>query len=300
MIHKDGILLIDKESGPSSFKVVEKVKGALKAKKAGHAGTLDPFATGLLVVLLNKGTKLSSFLMSQDKVYQAALRLGIETDTQDLSGKVVRKGDIGRITGGTIKEKSLQFLGSIKQIPPRYSAVHHQGKRAYELARQGIAFDLPERRVTINYINLLSIELPTVWIEVGCSSGTYIRALATDLGRALGCGAHLTSLRRVKSGSFLADNAFTVPEISQRVSSNCLDEVIMGLKDSLTGMAEVEISGQLARKIRAGYQPQKGEISIKSSWSRDYSGSLKVITKGELVAVLRETTGGYDIIKVFV
>lgn len=299
MIQKDGIIIVDKESGPTSFMVVKRIKDILKVKKAGHAGTLDPFATGVLVALLNQGTKLFPFLMSQDKVYKAALRLGIERDTQDLTGRVIKETAIGRLTREDIEHKTRQFLGRIKQVPPLYSAVHHHGKRAYELARDGLEVDLQERDVRIDYINILSVDLPHVWIEVGCSSGTYIRALAADLGRSLGTGAHLTFLRRIKSGQFLIDNAFTLTQMAQHLSNDTVDEMIISLKDALKGMVEVEISNTLARKIRNGYKPHKGELSwedIPSFNPRDY---LKVVVGEELVAILKEASDGYETDRVF-
>ena len=299
MIQKDGIIIVDKESGPTSFMVVKRIKDILKVKKAGHAGTLDPFATGVLVALLNQGTKLFPFLMSQDKVYKAALRLGIERDTQDLTGRIIKEKAIGRLTREDIEHKTRQFLGRIKQVPPLYSAVHHHGKRAYELARDGLKVDLQERDVRIDYINILSVDLPHVWIEVGCSSGTYIRTLAADLGRSLGTGAHLTFLRRIKSGQFLIGNAFTLTQIAQHLSNDTVDEVIISLKDALKGMVEVEIPNTLARKIRNGYKPHRGELSwedIPSFNPRDY---LKVVVGEELVAILKEASDGYEIDRVF-
>jgi len=299
MIQKDGIIIVDKESGPTSFMVVKRIKDVLKVKKAGHAGTLDPFATGVLVALLNQGTKLFPFLMSQDKVYKAALRLGIERDTQDLTGRIIKEKAIGRLTREDIEHKTRQFLGRIKQVPPLYSAVHHHGKRAYELARDGLEVDLQERDVRIDYINILSVDLPHVWIEVGCSSGTYIRTLAADLGRSLGTGAHLTFLRRIKSGQFLIGNAFTLTQIAQHLSNDTVDEVIISLKDALKGMVEVEIPNTLARKIRNGYKPHRGELSwedIPSFNPRDY---LKVVVGEELVAILKEASNGYEIDRVF-
>jgi len=295
----DGIILVDKESGPSSFRIVEKVKGLIKAKKAGHAGTLDPFATGVLIVLLNQGTKLSPFLMSHDKVYKASLKLGIETDTQDLTGRIIDKKDIGSLTYEMIKRSTTQFIGTIKQVPPFYSAVHYNGKRAYELARNGIAIDLQAKDVRVDYITILSVDFPTVWFEVGCSSGTYIRTLAADLGRSLGVGAHLISLRRIKSGPFHVDDALTLEQIAHHLSNNTIDEVIIPLRNALKGMMEVEIPDQLAKKIRNGYQPNWDELSrehISSFNSNDY---LKTITGEELVAILKEDESGYNIIKVF-
>jgi len=299
MIQRDGVIIVDKESGPSSFTVVERIKNLVRAKKAGHAGTLDPFATGVLAVLLNQGTKLSPFLMSQDKGYKAALRLGIETDTQDLTGNIIKKKDVGRLTRETIRQKTLQFLGTIKQVPPPYSAVHHKGRRAYELARDGIPIDLQEREVRVDYINILSVDLPAVWIEVGCSSGTYIRSLAADLGRSLDTGAHLTSLRRIKSGPFLVDNAVTVTQIAHHLSNNTVDEVIMQLKDALKGMKEAEIPDTLARKIRNGYRLHRGELPLENISSFDSGGYLKTVRGNELVAILREASNGYDIVRVF-
>ncbi len=295
----DGIIVVDKEPGPSSFRVVERVKSLIKAKKAGHAGTLDPFATGVLVVLLNQGTKLSPFLMSQDKVYKSALRIGIETDTNDLTGRIIKREDIGMITKEAIKHETLQFLGTIKQVPPKYSAVHHNGKRAYELARNGLEVNLQPKDVRIDYINILSVDLPYVWIEVGCSSGTYIRSLAADLGRSLGTGAHLTFLRRIRSGPFLIDNAFTVTQISQHLSNNTFDQVIIPLKDALKGMMEIEIPDKLARKIRNGYRPRKGALSRENISSLNSGDYFKVVMGHELVAILRQDSNGYEISRVF-
>ena len=299
MIQRDGIIAVDKESGPSSFKVVERIKNLLRVKRAGHAGTLDPFASGVLVVLLNQGTKLSPFLMSQDKVYQAALRLGIETDTQDLTGRIIREAAIGRLTGEDIKRNTLQFLGWVKQVPPAYSAVHYRGKRAYELARSGSEANLKARDVRIGYINILSVDLPTVWIEVGCNAGTYIRTLAADMGRSLGTGAHLTFLRRIKSGPFLVDNTSSVTQIAQHLSNDTIDKLIIPLKDALKGMMEVDIPPALARKIRNGYRPGRDELRREDISSLYFGDYLKVVMGNELVAVLKEGSNGYEINRVF-
>jgi len=291
--------LVDKESGPSSFGIVERIKALIKAKKAGHAGTLDPFATGVLVVLLNRGTKLSPFLMSQDKVYKASLKLGIETDTQDLTGRIIDRKDIGNLTYETIEHATDQFIGAIKQIPPSYSAVHHNGKRAYQLVRNGIAIELQPKDVRIDYIRILSVDLPTVCFEVGCGSGTYIRTLAADLGRSLGVGAHLTSLRRVKSGPFHVDDALTLIQIAHRLSDNTIGEAIIPSKNVLQGMMEVEITHELAQKIRNGHQPNREELFPGSNPSLNSNDYLKAITGEELVAILKRGKEGYKIIRVF-
>ena len=299
MTQKDGIIIADKESGPSSFRVVETIKDLMGFKKVGHAGTLDPFASGVLIILLNQGTKLSPFVMAQDKIYRAALRLGIETDTQDVTGKIIRTREIGKLEQGTIKEKSQEFVGTIKQVPPLYSAVHYKGKRAYELARDGADVELKEREVRIQYIEILSVDLPTVWIEVCCSSGTYIRSIAADLGDSLGTGAHVTFLRRVQSGPFHVSDAVTVTQLAEYRSDRRLDEVIITLRKALKGMREVEVSDAVARKIRSGQKPRRGDIAHQAPASSPAGASLKAVMREELVAILEEARDGYNIVRVF-
>ncbi len=298
-MQRDGIIIVDKDPGLSSFKVVERVKDLVKARKAGHAGTLDPFASGVLVVLLNQGTKLSPFLMSQDKFYRAALKLGIETDTHDLTGRVTRIRDIEMVTRERIEEAARQFVGTIKQVPPLHSAIHHKGHRAYELARNGVAVDLQEREVRIEYINILAVDLPTVWIELSCSSGTYIRKLAADLGKSLGTGAHLTFLRRLRSGSFHVDHALSITQIGRYLSSNKVEEIIIPLKRALRQMAEIEISGALAKRIRNGHRPNREDLCWQNQPLYGSGGSLKAVLGEELVAILEEAGNGYNIVRVF-
>lgn len=295
----DGIMLVDKESGISSFGVVERVKHLTGARKVGHAGTLDPFATGLLIVLLNQGTKLSPFLMSQDKVYRAALRLGIETDTDDVTGTVIEERGVGTVGGKAIEEKIQGFVGTIKQVPPRYSAVHHKGKRAYELARKGVEFVPREREVRIDHITILTIDLPMVWIEVGCSSGTYIRSLASDLGRRLGTGAHLVSLRRMRSGLFHVDISYTVQQVTRHIANDKVEEVIIPLKDAVEGMREIEVPSTLAGRIRNGYIPQRGELNRQNVSLHSPGCYCKAVKGEELVAILRESNNGYEVRRVF-
>lgn len=295
----DGIMLVDKESGPSSFGVVERIKHLTGARKVGHAGTLDPFATGLLIVLLNQGTKLSPFLMSQDKVYRAALRLGIETDTGDVTGTIINEKGVGTLTEEAIEEGIQGFVGTIKQVPPRYSAVHHKGKRAYELARKGVEFVLREKEVRIDYITILTIDLPMVWIEVGCSSGTYIRSLASELGRRLGTGAHLGSLKRMRSGLFHVDISYTVQQITRHLANGTLEKAIIPLKDAAEGMREVEVPSILARRIRNGYMPQRGELDREDVSIHSPGRYCKAVTGEELVAILMESNNGYEVRRVF-
>ncbi|MEA3361415.1 MAG: tRNA pseudouridine(55) synthase TruB [Thermodesulfobacteriota bacterium] len=298
MTRKDGIIIIDKECGTSSFGVVDSVKGMVRAK-VGHAGTLDPFATGVLILLINQGTKLSHFLMSQDKVYRAALMLGVETDTQDLTGRVTKEKSVGNLSEEDIRRKALDFLGTIKQVPPAYSAVHYKGKRAYEFARNGIEVDLRERNVRVDYINVLSVDIPNVWIEVGCGSGTYIRTLASDLGRSLGVGAHLTFLRRIRSGFFSVNNAATLKEVEEHKANDNINELIIPLKDALKGIVEAEVSDKLAEKIRNGYRPLMDELRGKEMQPFSLDEYIKVVMGREMVAILKGNGKTLDIIRVF-
>jgi tRNA pseudouridine55 synthase len=299
LLTTDGIMLVDKESGISSFGVVERIKRLTGARKVGHAGTLDPFATGLLIVLINQGTKLSPFLMSQDKVYRAALRLGIETDTDDVTGTVIDERGVGSVDEGAIEEKIYGFVGTIKQVPPRYSAVHHKGKRAYELARKGVEFVPREREVRIDYITIRTIDLPALWIEVGCSSGTYIRSLASELGRQLGTGANLAFLRRMRSGLFHVGMSYTVQQVTRHLANDTLENVIIPLKDAVEGMREVEVSSTLASRIRNGYIPQRGELNRENVPMQGPGCYCKAVKGEELIAILRESNSGYEVHRVF-
>jgi len=200
----DGVLLLDKPEGLSSNHALQRAKRALDARKAGHTGTLDPFATGLLVCCLGRATKISSFMLEADKAYIATMQLGQETDSGDLTGNIVSQAppDFDGVPRASFEEALPNFRGEIDQIPPMYSALKRDGKPLYEYARQGIELDRPARRITIHRLELLDFDGKQATVEVHCSKGTYIRTLAQDIGRQLGCGAHLTALRRTKVGPF--------------------------------------------------------------------------------------------------
>ncbi len=209
-----GVCLIDKPENVSSFAMVSAVRRLLKIKKVGHAGTLDPFATGLLVICAGrKATRLISKFMDGEKEYLACLALGIRTETLDTEGKIIAQQKVGEITGDRIKKCLVRFTGKQKQVPPAYSALKHKGKPLYHYARQGIKIEKPPRDIFIRELEwmderaLVSGDIAEISIRVVCSKGTYIRSLADDIGTALGCGAHLKSLRRTKSGCFSVENA---------------------------------------------------------------------------------------------
>jgi tRNA pseudouridine55 synthase len=286
----DGILLIDKHEGETSYGVVRKVKSAFgkwKAPKVGHAGTLDPFASGLLIILVGQGTKLSSFIMSEKKVYQATIRLGVETDTLDPTGQVVKKNKVPDMNPAYITKKAQMFVGEVEQTPPVFSAVRYKGTRAYKLARKGIEMDLKRRKVTVFSLRIISIDLPDIAIEVACSSGTYIRSLAYDLGRELGTGAHLNSLRRLASGSFEAYNALSSRDILRKCNGSSLQNEIIPLRDALPGMGEIEVSRIIAGKVRNGYRPRWEEIFRDSSSVDCVDEYIKLVSGDELAAIIK-------------
>jgi tRNA pseudouridine55 synthase len=197
-----GVLVVDKTAGVTSFDAVALVRRRLGLKRVGHAGTLDPDATGVLPMLLGEATKLMAYLADQDKEYVATLRLGLTTDTGDLSGRVVAEAPVRNVDRARIEEACGAFLGRIKQVPPMFSAVHHGGRRLYELAREGLEVVREPREVVIHAIDVQEVSLPHVRVRVVCGRGTYLRTLAADLGAALGCGAAVDRLARTRVGPF--------------------------------------------------------------------------------------------------
>ncbi len=210
---ESGILLVDKPSEWTSHDVVNCVRHRFRIRKVGHCGTLDPIATGLLVLLLGRATKLSAQFMSQDKVYTGTMRLGVETDTEDRAGNVTAEAPVEPITEADIHAAAEAFRGEIMQVPPMVSAVKKDGKRLYKLARKGQVVEREPRPVTIHELTIDAIALPDVHFSLHCSKGTYVRTLCADIGRKLGCGAHMRDLRRTRSGSFRIEDASPMSEI---------------------------------------------------------------------------------------
>lgn len=203
-----GVFLVDKPAGPTSFRVVQQVRRALQIKKVGHTGTLDPFASGLLIICVGRpATRIIPRLMAGDKVYEAELKLGIETDTLDLEGQVVAETKVPVLDRTVVEGCLARFLGEQMQSPPAFSAVKHNGRPLYQYARQGVMIEKPARSVRIMELSCTFLGPETMGIRVRCSKGTYIRTLAADIGRTLGCGAHLTALRRLDNGPFSVTSA---------------------------------------------------------------------------------------------
>ncbi|MEN8135027.1 MAG: tRNA pseudouridine(55) synthase TruB [Thermodesulfobacteriota bacterium] len=211
---ESGIFMVDKPAGSSSFRMVQLVRRALNIKKTGHAGTLDPFATGLLVICSGRpATKLISHFMDGEKVYEATMLLGVETSTQDPEGEVTARQPVLDVTRERVEECLAGFVGEQTQVPPLYSALKYKGKPLYHYARKGIEIERAPRLITISAIECLGLDHETIKIRVRCGKGTYIRTLAADIGRALGCGAHLIALRRMQSGFFSVEDAVAGAEL---------------------------------------------------------------------------------------
>ena len=286
---RDGILLVDKGEGETSFGVVRKIRGVLGIKKVGHAGTLDPFATGLLVILTGQGTKLAPYIMTGSKTYRGTLRLGVETDTQDPTGQRISTRPVPDFSLEEIQQNASDFMGEIEQVPPAFSAVRYQGKRAYALARKGIGIELEKRKVRIYALDILGAELPEVTFQVVCSGGTYVRTLAADLGRRMSTGAHLKVLRRLGSAPFLVQDAVKSSWIGSCMGASDLEGRIISLRGALPGMEEVSTSGAMAQKIRNGYRPRWKELTGKVP--DGFPGApVKIVCGQDLVAIAEGMT----------
>ena len=284
-----GIIVIDKPAGISSAKVVAIVKKALKAGKAGHTGTLDPFATGVLICCLNNATKLSDFLIKDKKQYEAVLHLGIETDTEDITGTIIAVCDKIDFDNKEINSAFERFSGKIEQIPPAYSALKHKGVPLYKLARQGNPVKKPARSVIISDIRILDINLPEIRFKVRCSAGTYIRTLASDIGKTLGCGGHLKSLRRIQSGRFSVNDSIKLDKLEKLSLSKqnfaVLSDRIISMTDALPDMPAL-----LANEIQTG-RIKNGIIMTDHDFPYDYDafgrGPAKIIDKkNNIIAIV--------------
>jgi len=284
----DGVLIVDKEEGETSSSVVRKVKKLLEVGKVGHAGTLDPFATGLLLVLVGQGTKLSPYLMAGEKTYLGTLTLGSETDTLDRTGRITKVKPVPNLDLDLVRERAKAFVGVSEQTPPSFSALKVQGKRAYSLARKGLPVTLEKRRVMIKEWTVLSLELPDVVFRVVCSSGTYVRSLAADLGRDLGVGAHLKTLRRLASGPYRVEGALRSGDLGTGLSAETVREKIIPLRHALPHLTAVEVDEGTALQVRRGYQPGWEEIGRKAPFPQEI---VKLVNGPDLVALVRFEPG---------
>lgn len=209
----DGLLIVDKPHGWTSHDVVDFIRKTFRLEKVGHAGTLDPMATGVLIILIGSFTKLAQKLVNSEKEYEGVLRLGIETDTADLDGKVITQSQVPQFSMPDIKKVFDEFIGDIEQVPPMVSAVRFKGKRLYELARKGLTVSRPSRKISIRNLEILKIDIPDVWFRLVCSKGTYVRVFCEDAGKRLGCGGCTSKIRRIRCGVYTVDKAITVEKL---------------------------------------------------------------------------------------
>lgn len=250
----DGFLVVDKPQGITSHGVVERLRRIFAQKKVGHCGTLDPMATGVLVLSLGKGTRLSRFLHLDPKEYLAQMTLGIKTNTLDKTGKILEEKKV-EVEEDKVRKVLLSFVGEITQVPPMTSAVKVGGVPLYKLARKGIEVKRKPRRVFIYKIDFLSFErdeYPRVNFKITCSKGTYIRVVASEVGEKLGCGAHLSALRRLRSGDYTLEMAHKLEEIEERKKSTDLQELVVGFDEALKGYPVVVVKKKLSYRVRNG------------------------------------------------
>lgn len=249
MSSRSGVLLIDKPAGMSSADVTNKLKRQFRFDRIGHGGTLDPFATGLLIVLIGEGTKVARFLLEGEKEYEAVAALGSETDTGDLTGEVVNRSEVPELTREEWQEYAKNWTGTIRQTPPAYSAIKVKGRALYDYARKGEEVKVPDREATIFLFEIQEASSESLSFRVRCSGGTYIRALAADVAMTAGTSAHLKSLRRLGSSSFRVENSIT---LEKALTLPEAELPLRPLEEALDHLPRVVCSPELAQKVRQG------------------------------------------------
>jgi tRNA pseudouridine55 synthase len=286
----NGVLVLDKPTGLTSHDVVKEVKDRLGAAKVGHSGTLDPFATGVLILLINRATKLAPFLLDQDKRYRFTVNFGVETDTQDSTGRVVATYPCGPLPEGAIRKACVAFLGDIEQRVPRFSAVRVGGQRLYRLARQGVDVTPPCRTVKIKNFDLCDLSWPEVTFEVTCSKGTYVRSLGADLACHLNCSGHVSKLRRLASGGFDLRQALTLEQFEKIVDKGELGQNLITPAQALSNYPELRVSDVVANTIRQG-----GRLNSREFLDSEFSleGPYRVLDPdNNLVAMVAKSGQG--------
>ncbi|MFZ5919078.1 MAG: tRNA pseudouridine(55) synthase TruB [Chloroflexota bacterium] len=252
-----GILNINKPKGPSSHDVVDAIRRAARVRRVGHAGTLDPLATGVLLVCLDQATRVSQYLMDSIKVYHARIRLGQTTNTDDAEGQIVAQTPLpDHLEPSHIRQALADFVGQIEQVPPQYAAIKKNGAPLYKLARQGVAVELPPRQVTIHTIDLLEWQPPHLVIDIRCGPGTYVRALARDLGARLGCGGHLSELVRTQSGHFAVQDAIELDDALGRLRQpdTGLENMLHPIDAALADLPCLRVDAETEKRLRQGQQ----------------------------------------------
>jgi len=273
-----GVLVVDKPIGMTSHDVVQVVRKGTNIRRAGHTGTLDPRASGVLVILIGPAVRLSEYVSASDKRYQAVIRLGATTDTYDADGRVTSSAPVN-VTEEQFEAALKNFVGEIEQVPPPYSAVKVKGRKAYEMARQGEMVELAPRKIMVYNLDLLEWAPPEAVIDVYCSSGTYVRSLAHDLGEVLGCGAHLVGLRRTKSGRFTLRDAVPLRKLRDAFEVGNWYSHLIPAAEALSDWPAIDLTADQVEAVRHGHRVVS-ERTEKGSWARGIS------EQGELVALL--------------
>ena len=274
-----GALVVDKPVGMTSHDVVQAIRNGTNLRRAGHTGTLDPRASGVLVILVGPAVRLSEYVSASDKRYQAIIRLGGSTDTFDAEGLVTPTKDPVNVTEAQFEEALKTFVGEIEQTPPPYSAVKVQGRKAYEMAREGEEVELAPRKITVHHLEVLEWTPPEVVIDVHCSSGTYVRSLANDLGVMLGCGAYLVGLRRTKSGRFSLRDAVPLRKLQEAFTAGNWYQYLIPAAEALGDWTAVELSPDEVEGVRHGHR-------VKVTGEPEETKVRGVSTQGELVALM--------------
>lgn len=280
----NGILLLDKPIGITSNDALQEVKHLYSARKAGHTGSLDPLASGLLPICLGEATKASGFLLDADKHYRMTCRLGVRTTTGDAEGEVVATRPVGALDRVALEAVLEKFRGPIQQVPPMYSAVKHQGERLYKLARQGMEVAREARTVVIRELTLLAMNAPELELDVRCTKGTYVRTLAEDIGDLLGCGAHVTRLRRLGVGPYDDAGMLGLTELKKLLAQGfeALDGVLLPVESALAQWPGVRLSSDAAFYLRQG-QPVLVPHAPTSGWVRLYQGEHQFLGMGQIL-----------------
>ena len=284
----DGILNILKPPGETSFAVVSLLRSLSGERRIGHAGTLDPEASGVLVLCLGQGTRIVEFLAGAVKTYQAEIELGTTTETYDASGKVIQRSDPSFVTEEQVRKVLHSFRGSIEQIPPMYSALKYKGRRLYQLAWEGIEVTRKPRKVQLSRLELLGWQPPIITIEVECSAGTYIRSLAQDIGLTLGCGAHLKRLVRLKSEPFHIAEAIPLPLIEEAFHHGYWQRFLYSIDEALLGWSTAILSEESEALVRKGRSIPLGD---RSPLTHSIHRCRAYSTDGRFLAVLYQKEG---------
>ncbi|HKJ37899.1 MAG TPA: tRNA pseudouridine(55) synthase TruB [Anaerolineales bacterium] len=275
-----GVLVVDKPVGMTSHDVVQAVRNGTSLRRAGHTGTLDPRASGVLVILVGPAVRLSEYVSASDKRYQAIIRMGGKTDTFDSEGTYTQDEQPLNVTEQQFEDALKTFVGEIEQTPPPYSAVKVQGRKAYEMARKGEEVKLEPRKITVHHLEVLEWAPPEAVIDVHCSSGTYVRSLANDLGEKLGCGAYLVGLRRTKSGRFSLRDAVPLRKLQEAFTAGNWYQYLIPAAEALGDWPAIELSPDDVEGVRHGHRVQAAEDAVVGSRIRGVS------TQGELVSLM--------------